>query len=176
MAHLSGSTKAVVAAFGIVLAGCAHSPSATHSYGPTDQKGGPRTLTPDQQALRQAEAEHRAAEELRRARQGEINAAYDQGVQNTLEEFRGRMQARQGFVYQPPIMEWVDMPAQVTNGALLPAHKQLVIVSPGRWVEDNYAGIPADVIAASPSAGVPVDEAPAAPAPVASRFEYVDGQ
>ncbi|ULQ48336.1 hypothetical protein JN531_017025 (plasmid) [Flagellatimonas centrodinii] len=55
------------------------------------------------------------------------------------------MRARQGFTYEPPIIEYVEMPAQVMNGALYPRHKAPVIVSPGRWVETNGVPVPIDI-------------------------------
>lgn len=100
-------------------------------------------------------------------RQGQINAAYDQGVNDTLEEFRGRMHGRSSFVFEPPVIEWVDMPAQVINGALVPAHRAQVMVTPGRWVEHNGVPVPTGVSAA------PAPE-PAPQVAAGQRIEYVD--
>lgn len=68
--------------------------------------------------------------------------AYEDGVAETLEDFRGKMNARQGFVWEPPVVEYQQMPSMVMNGALYPAHKTPVVVSPGRWVEANSIMLP----------------------------------
>lgn len=97
-----------------------------------------------------AEEMHRRAREaaisdLRAVERNRVDDAYRRGVTDTLEEFQGRMRARQGFTYEPPIIEYVEMPAQVMNGALYPRHKAPVIVSPGRWVETNGVPVPIDI-------------------------------
>ena len=68
--------------------------------------------------------------------------AYREGVQDTLEDFRGKMQARQGFVWEPPVVDYVEVPGAVRNGAYVPAHREAVILSPGRWIEANGEMLP----------------------------------
>jgi hypothetical protein len=82
----------------------------------------------------------------------QLKDAYEQGVRDTLEDFKGRMRASSGFVWEPPLIEWVAMPAQQINGAIYPSHKAPVIIRPGRWVEENGITLP-DV--ESPGIGVP---------------------
>jgi len=72
----------------------------------------------------------------------ERRRAYQQGVRDTLRDLKGRMRAEQHFTYEPPIVEHVEVPAQVTNGAFYPAHKTPVIVSPGQWKERNGIALP----------------------------------
>ncbi|TJY57365.1 hypothetical protein E4T66_18335 [Sinimarinibacterium sp. CAU 1509] len=163
------------------LTACASAPAARDTTGPTHRNLGPRSLTADQQELRRARAEASAAKEIRALHQQQITQAYDTGVRDTLEEFRGRMQGRDGFVFQPPVLDWVDMPSRVVNGALVPAHKEQVLVAPGRWVEDSYASIPDQALGLS---AAPADAytqrqnylAPSAPMASQSRFEYVHGE
>lgn len=128
------------------LSGCASSGPTGVDRGPTHTGPtlGPRAraIHPDQQIAREAEAERKAADEIRRLREGERNRAYAAGVQDTMEEFRGRIHGQRGFVYEPPVIERVQMPAAVRNGALIPAHEASVIVSPGRWIEQNNVGMP----------------------------------
>lgn len=68
--------------------------------------------------------------------------AYKQGASDLLEDFKGRMRAQAGFVYEPTLIEYVEMPASVQNGALYPAHKVPVIVRRGRWIEQNGVALP----------------------------------
>ena len=70
--------------------------------------------------------------------------AYERGVRDTLEDFRGRMHARSGFVWEPPMIEMVDMPAANINGAIYPAHRAPVIIRPGRWVEEHGIALPVE--------------------------------
>ncbi len=113
----------------------------------TASRVGPRApvadrVSQDRQLLRQAEVEHKAANELRRLRQFQIDTAYQRGVEDTLKEFRGQMHARESFVYEPPLVDMVEMPAQVINGALYPKHTAPVIYTPGRWIESNGIELP----------------------------------
>ena len=69
---------------------------------------------------------------------GELKRAYDQGFRAGKEivaaEFRTRSELNQPYVWQPPMISEVDMPARVVNGVMIPAHRELVIVRPGYWV------------------------------------------
>ncbi len=49
-------------------------------------------------------------------------------------EFRTRTELNQPYVWKPPMISEVDMPARVVNGVMIPAHRELVIVRPGYWV------------------------------------------
>lgn len=164
--------KLLAVASVLVVAGCSSNPpTGASGYSP---KGGPVMPTPEQQEIRRAETERRAAAEIKALRQKQIDRAYGEGVKDTLEEFRGRMQAREGFVYQPPVIEWVDMPGQVINGAMVPAHRQMVILSAGRWIESNGAAVPAQLVEEHAVETVQaIDEETIAPAAGESRIEYV---
>jgi hypothetical protein len=68
----------------------------------------------------------------------ELKRAYDEGFRVGKEiiaaEFRTRSELNQPYVWQPPMISEVDMPARVVNGVVIPAHRELVIVRPGHWV------------------------------------------
>jgi len=68
----------------------------------------------------------------------ELKKAYDEGFRVGKEiiaaEFRTRSELNQPYVWQPPLISEVDMPARVVNGVMIPAHRELVIVRPGYWV------------------------------------------
>jgi hypothetical protein len=69
--------------------------------------------------------------------------AYQDGVRDTLREYKSRMRARETFVYEPPILQEVWIPGRVIGGTFYPGHAEKVIVAPGQWVEEN--AIPAPV-------------------------------
>jgi len=68
----------------------------------------------------------------------ELKKAYDKGFRVGKEiiaaEFRTRSELNQPYVWKPPLISEVDMPARVVNGVMIPAHRELVIVRPGYWV------------------------------------------
>ena len=68
----------------------------------------------------------------------ELTKAYDEGFRAGKEiiaaEFRTRTELNQPYVWKPPMISEVDMPARVVNGVMIPAHRELVIVRPGYWV------------------------------------------
>jgi hypothetical protein len=68
----------------------------------------------------------------------ELKRSYDEGFRAGKEiiaaEFRTRSELNQPYVWQPPMISEVDMPARVVNGMMIPAHRELVIVRPGYWV------------------------------------------
>jgi hypothetical protein len=74
----------------------------------------------------------------REASCNELKKAYDEGFRAGKEiiatEFRTRTELNQPYVWQPPMISEVDMPARVVNGVMIPAHRALVIVKPGYWV------------------------------------------
>jgi hypothetical protein len=69
----------------------------------------------------------------------DLKKAYNEGFKAGKEiiaaEFRTRTELNQPYVWKPPIISEVDMPARVVNGVMIPAHKELVIVKPGYWVK-----------------------------------------
>jgi len=68
----------------------------------------------------------------------ELKKAYNEGFRAGKEivaaEFRTRTELNQPYVWKPPLISEVDMPARVVNGFRIPAHRELVIVRPGYWV------------------------------------------
>jgi hypothetical protein len=68
----------------------------------------------------------------------ELKRSYDEGFRAGKEiiaaEFRTRSELNQPYVWKPPMISEVDMPARVVNGVMSPAHRELVIVRPGSWV------------------------------------------
>jgi hypothetical protein len=68
----------------------------------------------------------------------ELKKAYDEGFRAGKEiiaaEFRTRSELNQPYVWKPPMISEVDMPARVVNGVMIPAHREFVIVRPGQWV------------------------------------------
>ena len=68
----------------------------------------------------------------------ELKRSYDEGLRAGKEiiaaEFRTRTELNQPYVWKPPMISEVDMPARVVNGVMIPAHRELVIVKPGYWV------------------------------------------
>ena len=59
----------------------------------------------------------------------ELKKAYDQGFRAGKEiiaaEFRIRSELNQPYVWKPPMISEVDMPARVVNGVMVPAHREL---------------------------------------------------
>ncbi len=74
----------------------------------------------------------------RQASCDELKRSYDEGFRAGKEiiaaEFRIRTELNQPYVWKPPMISEVDMPARVVNGVMIPAHRELVIVRPGYWV------------------------------------------
>jgi hypothetical protein len=68
----------------------------------------------------------------------ELRKAYDDGFRAGKEiiaaEFRTRSELNQPYVWKPPMISEIDIPARVVNGVMIPAHRELVIVKPGQWV------------------------------------------
>jgi hypothetical protein len=68
----------------------------------------------------------------------ELKKAYDEGFRAgkaiIAVEFRTKSELNQPYVWKPPMISDVDMPARVVNGVMIPAHRELVIVRPGHWV------------------------------------------
>ncbi len=68
----------------------------------------------------------------------DLTKAYNEGFRVGKEimaaEFRTRTELNQPYVWKPPMISEVDLPARVVNGVMIPAHRELVIVKPGYWV------------------------------------------
>ena len=68
----------------------------------------------------------------------ELKRSYDEGFRAGKEiiaaEFRTRSELNQPYVWKPPMISEVEMPARVVNSVMIPAHRELVIVRPGYWV------------------------------------------
>jgi len=68
----------------------------------------------------------------------ELKRANDEGFRAGREivppSFEPRSELNQPYVWQPPMISEVDLPARVVNGVMIPAHRELVIVRPGFWV------------------------------------------
>jgi hypothetical protein len=68
----------------------------------------------------------------------DLTKAYNEGFRAGKEiiatEFRTRTELNQPYVWKPPMISEVDMPARLVNGVMIPAHRELVIVRPGYWV------------------------------------------
>ncbi len=68
----------------------------------------------------------------------DLTKAYNEGFRAGKEiiatEFRTRTELNQPYVWKPPMISEVDMPARMVNGVMIPAHRELVIVKPGNWV------------------------------------------
>lgn len=164
------STSALLAA--VLLSACASEPVGPPPRGDVNAYLRPEvTNRLDREGVafdaesieRMMEADAAASAEMGRVRKEDIQDSYAQGVRDTVEEFRGRMHGRAAFVYEPPMIEYVEMPAQVVNGAMIPTHKEAVIVAAGRWVEANNIAIPKE-------------QAKNTTAPRKSRIQYVEAR
>jgi hypothetical protein len=110
-----------------VLSGCA----AVATDGEIASTENPETATARCSYLRMSQASC-----------GELKRSYDEGFRAGKEiiaaEFRTRSELNQSYVWKPPMISEVDLPARVINGVMIPAHRELVIVRPGYWVRaDN---------------------------------------
>ena len=68
----------------------------------------------------------------------EHQKAYDSkfraGKEIIATEFRTRSALKQHYVWKPPMITEIDIPARVVNGVMIPAHRELGIMKPGQWV------------------------------------------
>jgi hypothetical protein len=62
------------------------------------------------------------------------NEGFRAGKEIIAAEFRARTELNQPYVWKPPMISEIDLPARVVNGVMIPAHRELVIVKPGYWV------------------------------------------
>src|SRR5438128_2488994 len=110
----------------VILSGCA---AAVATDGEIESPENPETATRSCPYLN-LRTQQASCEELKRS--------YDEGFRAGREivaaEFRTRSEINQPYVWKPPMISEVDMPARVVNGVMIPAHRELVIVRPGFWV------------------------------------------
>lgn len=60
---------------------------------------------------------------------------YQQGVHEQIKQIRGQFQGGNFpyFHWSSPIVQEVNIPAHLSNGVMIPAHDELVIIKPGEW-------------------------------------------
>ncbi len=67
--------------------------------------------------------------------------AYEEGFRTGMKsvavEFRSKEEMNKPYVWRPPLVSEVDMPARIINGVMIPAHTEPVIVSPGHWIRSE---------------------------------------
>lgn len=59
---------------------------------------------------------------------------FSAGMKEVATEFAGKEEMNKSYVWRPPLVSDVDMPARVVNGVMIPAHTEPVIVNPGEWI------------------------------------------
>jgi len=146
MVHVTLHKAVLAGLLGTLLTGCASSevlPQKTILDDDYNPKDGISLSESDKQRGITLEGK-RAAARMRALQDEELKGAYAQGVRDTLQDFKGRMRARSQFVWEPPIVEMVEMPAANMNGAIYPRHVTPVIIAPGRWVEENGVRLPVE--------------------------------
>jgi hypothetical protein len=115
----------------LMLSGCA---AAVATDGEIASSGNNETAVTSCPYLRTQQA---SCDELTKA----YNEGFRAGKEIIASEFRTRSELNQPYVWKPPLVSEVDMPALVVNGVMIPAHRELVIVRPGQWVRtDNILG------------------------------------
>ena len=62
---------------------------------------------------------------------------YQRGVKEQMQTIASQFQGGNFPFYHwsAPIVQEVDIPAHISNGVFLPAHKELVIIKPGEWAQ-----------------------------------------
>lgn len=143
----SGVSVAVLVA---LCAGCAGDPGMRYAKQRDkalerqrqEQRDGLPVSSEQDSIARVLAADNRARDAYRRVSRQQQQSAYRQGVEDTMAEFRGRMNATENFVWQKPIVDVVRMPSRVVNGALVPAHKEPVLIAPGEWEARNGVALP----------------------------------
>lgn len=108
----------------VALSGCAAAVATDGEIASTDN---PETSFATCSYLRTQQA---SCDDLTKA----YNEGFRAGKEIIAAEFRTRTELNQPYVWQPPMISEVDMPARVVNGVMIPAHRELVIVRPGYWV------------------------------------------
>jgi hypothetical protein len=108
----------------VILSGCA---AAVATDGEIVSTESPETSFATCSYLRTQQA---SCEDLTKA----YNEGFRAGKEIIAAEFRTRTELNQPYVWKPPMISDVDLPARVVNGVMIPAHRELVIVRPGYWV------------------------------------------
>jgi hypothetical protein len=121
----------VISYVALMLSGCA---AAVATDGEIASRENPETATASCPYLK-----------TQRASCDELKKAYDEGFRGGREiiaaEFRTRTELNQPYVWKPPMISEVDVPARVVNSVMIPAHRELEIVRPGYWVRTEiYSG------------------------------------
>jgi hypothetical protein len=114
----------LVLCVGFVLSGCAAAVATDGEIAPTEN---PETSFATCSYLRTQQA---SCDDLMKA----YNEGFRAGKEIIAAEFRTKTELNQPYVWKPPMISEVDMPARVVNGVMIPAHRELVIVRPGQWV------------------------------------------
>jgi hypothetical protein len=114
----------LVGCLGFMLSGCA---AAVATDGEIASTENPETSFATCSYLRTQQA---SCDDLTKA----YNEGFRAGKEIIAAEFRTRTELNQPYVWKPPMISEVDMPARVVNGIMVPAHRELVIVRPGYWV------------------------------------------
>lgn len=110
----------------VLVAGCATTGSVT--------------VEPPDDEAEAAEAESGSGEPKKTGpelTQEALRDAYEQGVRDAIRDFKAKSSAPH-YVYEPPVIEYVEVPAQVRDGAFYPAHREPVVVRPGYWRIERY--------------------------------------
>lgn len=63
------------------------------------------------------------------------------GIKSVATEFRTKEEMNKPYVWRPPLVSEVDMPARIVNGVMIPAHTEPVIVSPGYWIRSENVSL-----------------------------------
>jgi hypothetical protein len=113
-----------VGCLGLTLAGCAATVATDGKIAPTEN---PEISVATCPYLRTQQA---SCDGLTKA----YNEGFRAGKEIIAAEYRTRTELNQPYVWKPPLISEVDMPARVVNGVMIPAHRELVIVRPGYWV------------------------------------------
>jgi hypothetical protein len=108
----------------VILSGCAAAVATDGEIGSTEN---PETSFATCSYLRTQQA---SCDDLTKA----YNEGFRAGKEIIAAEFRIRTEFNQPYVWKPPMISEVDLPARVVNGVMIPAHRELVIVRPGYWV------------------------------------------
>ena len=67
-------------------------------------------------------------------KQQSYEEGFRMGIRSVATEFRTKEEMNKPYVWRPPLVTEVDMPARIVSGVMIPAHTEPVIVSPGYWI------------------------------------------
>jgi len=83
------------------------------------------------------QAYNRQPEPSSEGKQKAYEEGFRMGMRSVATEFRTKEEMNKPYVWRPPLVSDVDMPARVVNGVMIPAHTEPVIVSPGYWIRSE---------------------------------------